>query len=199
MSAIHHLIGMGSDQLLAELLGHDNPAAVEARTRRYQELMGEAKALPGAVETLAQWHRRGLVVVIASSSPLDELDAMLALLDAGDAVDATTSADDVDRSKPHPDVFEAALRSGAVDPARAVVIGDSVWDVHAARRVGLPMLGVESGGIGAADLLAAGARRVYRDVGEMGDGSPWRRWTSCTATHAGAGAHRTGSAQAAIN
>jgi len=162
MNAIHHLIGMGSDQLVEELLGHGNADAVEARHRRYQELIGEARVLSGAPEALAGWHDAGLVVVIASSSPRDELEVMLDLLDAGDAIDAVTSADDVDQSKPHPDVFEAALEAGGVDVRRAVVVGDSVWDVKAAQRAGLLTIGVESGGVCAADLRAAGA----------GDGGP---------------------------
>jgi HAD superfamily hydrolase (TIGR01509 family) len=172
MNAIHHLIGMGGDQLVEELLGHPSPPAIDARRRRYQALMGEARVFPGAREALAAWHDHGLAVVIASSSPRDELDAMLELLDSDGAIDAVTSADDVDRSKPHPDVFAAALRTGGVDPGRAVVVGDSVWDVHAADRAGIPAIAVESGGTCAADLLAAGARTVYPGVGAMRDVLP---------------------------
>jgi HAD superfamily hydrolase (TIGR01509 family) len=199
MNAIHHLIGMGSDQFVEELLGHQNPDAIEARHRRYQELIGEARVLPGAAETLARWHDTGLVVVIASSSPRDELEVMLELLDAGDAIDAVTSADDVDQSKPHPDVFDAGLRAGGVDAQRAVVVGDSVWDVEAARRAGLVCLGVESGGVCAADLRAAGAVLVCRDVQAMRDElsvAGIERWH---AAPAGGGAHPTGEAQAAVN
>jgi HAD superfamily hydrolase (TIGR01509 family) len=198
MNAIHHLIGMGSDQLVRELLGHDNPAAIEARHRRYRELIGEARAFPGARDALAAWHERGLVVVIASSSPRDELEAMLELLAAGDAIDAVTSADDVDRSKPHPDVFAAALQAGRVDAARATVIGDSVWDVHAARRAGLVAIAVESGGVCAADLRAAGAVRVYPSVEAIGD--DLSAAVIDDLRHGdGAAPHRTGEAQAAVN
>jgi HAD superfamily hydrolase (TIGR01509 family) len=198
MAAIHHLIGMGSDQLVEELLGHPCPDAIDARSRRYRELIGEARVFPGAPEALAAWHERGLAVVIASSSPRDELDVMLDLLDAGDAIDAVTCADDVDRSKPHPDVFDAALRAGGVDGNRAVVVGDSVWDVHAARRSGLVTVAVESGGTCAADLRAAGAVRVHRSVDELRDAlSP----AAIGDLRGGPvdSAHRTGERQAAVN
>jgi HAD superfamily hydrolase (TIGR01509 family) len=172
MNAIHHLIGMGGEQLVEELLGHPSQPAIDARPRRYQELIGEARVFPGVREALAAWHDAGLAVVIASSSPGDELEVMLELLDSHDAIDAVTSADDVDRTKPHPDVFAAALRAGGVDASRAIVVGDSVWDVHAAERAGLPAIAVESGGTCAADLEAAGARRVYPSVAAMGDELP---------------------------
>src|SRR4051794_39061937 len=167
MNAIHHHIGMGSDMLVEAVLGHPVPGAADARARRYRELMGEARVFPDAKAALVDWHERGLAVVIASSSPQDELDVMLRLLDAGDAIDAVTSADDVDRSKPHPDVLTAALEAGSVDARQAVVVGDSVWDVHAAARAGLVTVGVETGGTCAADLRAAGAVRVHAHVGEL--------------------------------
>jgi HAD superfamily hydrolase (TIGR01509 family) len=192
MSVLHHLIGTGSDQLVQRALGHDCPAATEARKVRYRELMGEARVLPCAVERLREWHDAGLTVVLASSSPRDELEAMLGLLAAGDAIDAVTSADDVDRSKPHPDVFDAALEAGSIDAARAVVVGDSVWDVEAAVRADLAVVAVESGGVCAADLRAAGAADVFHDVSRI-SAAALRRYIGDD------GWHLTGARQAAEN
>src|SRR4051812_44205435 len=96
MNAIHRLVGMGSEQLVLELLGHDSPAAHDARPKRYRELVGEARAFPGAADLLRRAHDAGLLVVLASSAVEDELDMMIDLLGAHDAIDATTSADDVD-------------------------------------------------------------------------------------------------------
>ncbi len=173
MAAIHHLIGMGGDRLLMSLLGHDSAPARQARAKHYGELIAEARVFPGARATLFDWHERGLAVVIASSSPRDELEAMLELIDADGAIDAVTSADDVDRAKPDADVFDAALAAGEIDRQRAVVVGDSVWDVHAAHRAGLVTIAVESGGTCAADLRAAGALHVHRDIGAIrGELSP---------------------------
>jgi HAD superfamily hydrolase (TIGR01509 family) len=198
MNAIHRLIGMGSDQLVQELLGHSNDAAADARARRYGELIGEAKAFPFARDVLADWHRSGLTVVIASSSPRDELDVMLGLLDADAFIDAVTTADDVDRSKPQPDVFAAALEAGSIDPARAVVIGDSIWDVHAASRAGLLTIAVETGGTSAAELEAAGAAEVHADVSELKGALSPESIERLHADHPVA-PHATGQRQAAIN
>lgn len=169
MHAIHRLTGMGGDQLVPELLGHDCEAAREARPRRYQELLGEVRAFPGAADLLRRAHASGLVVMLATSSPEDELAVSLELLDADDAICATTSADEVERSKPAPDVFEVALARGGIDPARAVAVGDSVWDIRAARAAGIGCIALESGGFSQHELSEAGAVHVYRDAQELLD------------------------------
>lgn len=174
MNAIHRLVGMGGDQLVPTLFGTSDPDAEEARGRFYAELIDEARALPGATDLLRALHDEGLAVVLATSSPKDELRVLLDLLDAGDAIDAVTSKDDVGASKPAPDIFEAALCAGGIDARRALVVGDSVWDVRAARSAGLAALGVESGGFSRHELAEEGAVHVYRDVQELLD----QRYTS---------------------
>ncbi len=167
MNAIHRLIGMGGDQLVPRLLGYESPEAEKGRADQYQKLVGEARVFPGARDLLRRVHDEGLVVVLASSAPSDELELMIDLLDVGDAIDATTSSSDVTESKPAPDVFTAAMASGRVDPERCVVIGDSTWDVRAARAAGVACVAVESGGFSSHELREEGARQVYRDVGEI--------------------------------
>ena len=170
MNAIHRLVGMGGDQLIPRLLGHDSPAALDARRPRYRELLPEARAFPRATDLLQEVHGRGLAVVLATSSPSDELEVLVALLDADDSIDATTSADDVEASKPAPDVLLCALASAGVDPGRALVVGDSVWDVEAAIAAGLGCLTVETGGFSREELGDAGAIGVFRDVAELLEG-----------------------------
>ena len=167
MNAIHRLIGMGGDNLVPELLGHDAPGASDRRADRYRELIGEAKAFPDAKALLQLVHDAGIVVVLASSAPVDELDAMVEVLDIADLVDATTSADDADGSKPEPDIFQAAVRAGDVDIERCLVVGDSIWDIQAARSAGIGCVAVESGGFSAHELREEGARAVFRDVAEL--------------------------------
>ncbi len=167
MNAIHRLVGMGGDQLLPELLGHPCPEAEEARSELYPPLQKELRPFPGATELLRRVHDAGLVTVLATSSPQDELDASLALLDADGLLDAITTKDDVSTSKPAPDLFLAALKAGGVDPDRALAIGDSVWDVRAARSAGLGCVGVESGGFSHHELSEAGAVAVYRNVSDL--------------------------------
>lgn len=167
MNAIHRLIGMGGDQLVPRLLGHTSQVASDARVRHYQDLIGSARAFPGAAELLRRAHEAHLVVIVASSAPRDELAAMLDIIGAADAIDATTSADDAAASKPAPDVFRAAIAAGSIDPHRCVVVGDSIWDVQAARAASLPCVGVETGGFSAHELREEGALYVYRDVAEL--------------------------------
>ena len=73
------------------------------------------------------------------------------------------------RPSPQPDVFRAALEAGGIDPHRCVVVGDSVWDVQAARAAALGCIGVETGGFSAHELREEGALYVYRDVKELLD------------------------------
>jgi HAD superfamily hydrolase (TIGR01509 family) len=167
MNAIHRLIGMGGDQLVPELLGHDSPAATAARPHRYSELMGDIRAFPGSRDLLQRMHDLGLAVVLATSAPADELAELREVLGADDAIDGQTTADDVANSKPDPEVFVKAMESAAIDPRRAIAIGDSVWDVRAARSAGIACITVESGGFSQHELSEAGSARVYRDVSEL--------------------------------
>jgi HAD superfamily hydrolase (TIGR01509 family) len=167
MNAIHRLVGMGADQLLPELIGRDCPEAKEARPGHYRKLIGDARAFPGAAQLLRTVHDGGLAVVLATSAPDDELAVLRKLLDADDAIDAQTTADDIERSKPDPEVFVTAMRAAGIDPQRAISIGDSVWDIQAARAAGIGCIAVESGGFSQHELSEAGAAAVYRDVDEL--------------------------------
>lgn len=167
MNAIHRLVGVGGDQLVPRLLGRDAPAAAEQRARRYHELLGEVRAFPHAADLLRLIHDTGTVVVLATSSPRDELDVARRALDADGSIDAVTTKDDVEQSKPAPELIDAALEAGGVDRARAVTVGDSVWDVQAARAAGVGCVGVETGGFSEHELREAGALQVYHDVGEL--------------------------------
>ena len=131
--------------------------------------MCEARPFPGAADLLRECQANRLAVVIATSAVADELDALLVKLDAGDAIDAITTADDVEKPKPDPEVFQKALEAGAVDPRRALAVGDSIWDIRAARAAGVGCIAVETGGYSEHELNEEGAIRVYRDVGELLD------------------------------
>jgi HAD superfamily hydrolase (TIGR01509 family) len=167
MNAIHRLIGMGGDQLVPELLGHESPAATNARPHRYAELVSDIRAFPGSRELLHQIHDLGLAVVLATSAPAAELAQLREVLDADDAIDEQTTADDVANSKPDPEVFVTAMQSASIDPRRALAIGDSVWDVRAARSAGIACITVETGGFSQHELNESGSARVYRDVSEL--------------------------------
>jgi phosphoglycolate phosphatase-like HAD superfamily hydrolase len=108
-------------------------------------------------------------VVLATSAEKSDLDALLAALDADDAIDAVTSAGEVEQAKPEPDIFVTALEEAGTAPEATVVVGDTVWDVEAAARAGLRCVAVTSGGICRAELEAAGALVVYDDVAALLD------------------------------
>jgi HAD superfamily hydrolase (TIGR01509 family) len=167
MNAIHRLVGMGGDQLVPELLGHDCPEAAAKRSGYYRELMGDARVFPGAVDVLRRARRAGLAVVLASSAPADEMADLRKLLGADDAITAQTTSDDADASKPAPDIFLAAMDAAGLEPERVLAVGDSVWDIQAARAAGIGCIAVESGGFSQHELSEAGARQVYRDVQEL--------------------------------
>jgi HAD superfamily hydrolase (TIGR01509 family) len=168
MNAIHRLIGMGGDQLVPELLGEDHAGAHDAHDRHYGELRNDMLPFRGAGDFLRRLHDLGLVVVLASSANEDDLAAMKRALDADEAIDETVDADEVSSSKPDPNIFTTAREKGGIDPSRCLAVGDTVWDIEAARAAGMGCIAVESGGTSRHELSEAGAIAVYRDVEELG-------------------------------
>ncbi|MCG3044219.1 HAD family hydrolase [Streptomyces fenghuangensis] len=172
MSVIHRTIGMGSDQLLARFLGEDRDpeeaAAVSAAHHTlYAEYWPRLAPLDGAAELLRACADRGWTVVLASSARGDELEAMRRAVGADEAVTAATSSDDVEASKPAPDLVRSALDQARATPDRAVFVGDTVWDVAACERAGVPCVGVLSGGITRRELEEAGAAEVYENPADL--------------------------------
>jgi HAD superfamily hydrolase (TIGR01509 family) len=168
MARIHRAIGMGSDKLIEHLLGEGHDRADDAPLRdghldRYTRYWDRLRPLPGARDLLRTVAGRGLKVVLASSASAKELDALRRALDADDAVDAATSASDAEASKPEPDILAVAMRRGGLSAGAVALVGDSVWDVAAAGRAGIPCIGLSCGGTGAAELRRAGAVETYDD------------------------------------
>ena len=167
---IHRAIGMGGDQLVPALIGEDADAEQgeqirEARDARYAELIGEVEPLRGSRELISDLRQRGLTVVLASSSPQKELDHYLELLDARELADAWTTKDDVEATKPAPDLVHAALDKAGTDSA--VMVGDTKWDIEAAAKAGVETVCVLTGGWSAQELREAGASAVLESVDEL--------------------------------
>ena len=167
---IHRAIGMGGDQLVPALVGEekDREQGDELRDTRdslYKELIDEVEPLEGAHDLISEIKERGLRVVLASSSPQDELDRYLELLDARDLADGWTTKDDVEATKPAPDLVRAALDKAGTE--RAVMIGDTRWDIEAAAKAGVETICVMTGGWSRQELLDAGAVAVFESVGEL--------------------------------
>jgi phosphoglycolate phosphatase-like HAD superfamily hydrolase len=104
-------------------------------------------------------------VILASSAKGDELERYLELLDADQHADEWTSSRDVDATKPEPDLVEVALTKART--RAAVMVGDSVWDIVAARRAGIRTIGLLTGGFGEAELTDAGAVDVFASLEEL--------------------------------
>lgn len=176
---VHAAIGMDSAKLLDSVLGDDagrlgDPAKDRHRVH-YAADRDRVRAFDQAQALLRELADRGLKVVLATSSPPEELAMTTDVLDAGDAVLTATTSSDVDTAKPAPDVVQVALEKAGVDAADAVMVGDAVWDVRAAADAGVRCIAVASGGVGAAELRQAGAIAVYDDVAALLadlDGSP---------------------------
>jgi HAD superfamily hydrolase (TIGR01509 family) len=164
---VHRCIGMGSDQLLQTLVGDASDDLKESWRRQFDPLKREITAFPDVARLLRAVHDRGALVVLASSSDEADIAALLEAIDAGDIIDEVTSSGDVDKAKPAPDVFRVAMDKAGLIPSRAIVVGDTVWDVLAAQRCGLECVGVRSGGISTAELVDAGAVAVYDDVAAL--------------------------------
>jgi HAD superfamily hydrolase (TIGR01509 family) len=167
---IHRHVGMGGDQLVPTVAGEDVAERLGDRIReleedRYRELIGEVRPFPGAEDILAGCRDAGVAVILASSAKGDELERYLEILDADQHADGWTSSRDVDATKPEPDLVEVALTKAGT--RAAVMVGDSVWDIVAARRAGIRTIGLLTGGFGEAELTDAGAVDVFASLEEL--------------------------------
>ncbi|HEY7480828.1 MAG TPA: HAD family hydrolase [Gemmatimonadales bacterium] len=171
---IHRRIGMSGGLLINALLrevGHPvNPAESE-RLREYHadayaKLVGQVRPLPGARELLQRLSQARVPWTIATSGYLKSAQPSFDMLGVGSGV-PTVTRDQVRRAKPDPDLFLAAARGLGVSIEGSVVVGDSVWDLLAARRARALGVGLLSGGYGEDELTRAGAYRVYQDPADL--------------------------------
>ncbi|MEU5702460.1 HAD family hydrolase [Streptomyces aurantiacus] len=172
MHAVHRAVGLGSSDLIAHLLGdkrdtEEDDTISAAHKAVYGTYFERLKPLPGAGDLLRRLDRDGWMVVLATSAGGPELTALRRAIDADDVIRATASADDVDAGKPAPDPVEHALELVGAVAEHSVFVGDTVWDMRAGTRAGIPCVGVLCGGIPRADLEAAGASAVYRDPAHL--------------------------------
>src|SRR3954463_9763180 len=167
---IHRHIGMGGDQMIAALCddGTEEEKGDDIRAAEkvlYSELIGEVEPLRGARELIVDLGDRGHPVVLASSAKAKEVDHYLDLLDARDLADDWTTSDDVEETKPAPDLVKTALDKVGKDDA--VMIGDTTWDIEAAEKAGVPTLAVLTGGFGEDELREAGAAEGFRSIATL--------------------------------
>ena len=171
VSRIRPLVGMGSDKVVPILTGldSDSPRGERLKDRRgdifRSELLPGLRPFPKAREFLQELGRRHVRRVAATSASKDDLSALLAQAGVADLMDETVTHDDVDRSKPDPDIVAAALQRAGLGAAQAVLVGDTPYDVAAALRAGVQPIGVRSGGWSDYDL--EGAVAIFDDVAAL--------------------------------
>lgn len=170
-------IGKGGDLLVASLIGDDadlrlGDAVRDAHDRAFFDLaaLEHFPPTPGAAELLLELRKRGIRTAAATSSTAHQLAATLrsAAFPLEELVDTVVAREGDQDSKPAPDVVHAAIARLALPPGECLMVGDTRWDGQAASRAGTPFLGVLCGGTsGAGELVAAGARAVFADPGEL--------------------------------
>jgi phosphoglycolate phosphatase-like HAD superfamily hydrolase len=169
--AVRRAIGMGGDKLMPAVSGVDPESARGKRIRERRAEIFAGRELPGiaafpAVRQLALRMRDdGFVLAVASSAQQDELRPLVARAEIGDLLVGASSADDAEESKPEPDIVEAALARAGAAPADAIMLGDTPYDIEAARRAGVAIVALTCGGWSAADLRGAAA--VYADPADL--------------------------------
>ena len=171
---VRQQIGMGADQLLPVFLSQDELVKFGDQLNDYRsnlfkrEFLPRVKAFPDVrqlFQRILQDHHR---IALASSAKGDELKTYKTIARIADLIEAETSSDDAERSKPYPDIFQAALaQMGGVKAEDVVVVGDTGYDAEAAAKANLRTIGVMSGGWSADDLRQAGCIAVYRDPADL--------------------------------
>jgi HAD superfamily hydrolase (TIGR01549 family) len=171
---VRHQIGKGGDQLMpvffsAEELERFGEEMEKFRGDIYKrDYISRVRAFPQVRELFERIRRDGKRIALASSAKRDELKVYKELARITDLIEEETSADDAEKSKPHPDIFEAALAAlGDVRADEAIVIGDTPYDAEAAGKINLRTIGVLCGGFPEAELRAAGCTDIYQDPADL--------------------------------
>ena len=169
---IHRHIGMGGDQLVEALAGDEyedehGEEVRDAEKELYMELIEEVEPMDGARELIVALSESERSVVLASSAKEEEVEHYIDLLDCRELVDGWTTSADVEATKPEPDLVHAALQKMEAD--EGVMVGDTPWDVKAARKAGVDTIAVLTGGFSEAELREAGAVEVFESVRELCD------------------------------
>jgi HAD superfamily hydrolase (TIGR01549 family) len=171
---VRYQIGKGGDQLMPVFFSKEELEEFGEELEKYRgdlykrEYLSRVVAFPSVRELFERIRQDGHRLALASSAKEDELGAYKKLARIEDLIEEQTSADDAEKSKPHPDIFEAALAQlGDVSPAEAIVVGDTPYDAEAAGKAGLSTVGFLSGGFPEEDLCAAGCIRIYRDASDL--------------------------------
>lgn len=168
--AIRGQIGKGGDQLVPALIPGASEDLVEKLSDRHGDIfkadrLDRIRPFPQARALLERVREAELTIVLASSASKAELDYYVGLLEAKPLIDASTSIDDVETSKPAPDIFAAALKKAGVAADEAVAVGDTPYDIASAGKAGIATIALRSGGF--SDDALARALAIYDDAAAL--------------------------------
>jgi HAD superfamily hydrolase (TIGR01549 family) len=168
---IHRAIGRGSDDLVETLIGTTDESVVESivdgHAKNWAPLRERCIPFHDVPELIRTCAERGMRVVYCTSGAPEDVEDFRERIGCDDVVDAVVNSGDVESSKPAPDIVRAALEAVDVPAERAVMVGDTVYDVRAAKAAGVTVIGLVCGGISEQELVEAGADAVYGNVSEL--------------------------------
>jgi len=170
---VRRQIGKGGDELIPVFVPWWKLHQVEDPLKAYRSFVFKAdylhkvKPFPSVRELVQRMKAADLRFALSSSANKDELEVYKKIANISDLVEEDISADDANRAKPHPDIFEASLHKLGVKPAEALALGDTPYDAEAAGKAGVWTVGVTTGGWSEQDLLAAGCIEVWKDAADL--------------------------------
>jgi HAD superfamily hydrolase (TIGR01509 family) len=173
LEEVRRQIGKGGDELIPVFVPWWKRKQIEEPLKAYRKFlfetdyMAKVKPFSRVRELMQRMKQAGIKVALASSAKRDELDAYKKIANIEDLVDENTSADDADRAKPHPDIFQATLDKLGLKPCEALALGDTPYDAEAAGKAGLRTIGVLCGGWPEEKLREAGCVAIYRDPADL--------------------------------
>jgi HAD superfamily hydrolase (TIGR01509 family) len=173
LETVRRQIGKGGNELIPVFVSWWKRDFVAGPLKRYRKYIFQAdylkdvKPFPEVRELMLRMKQAGIAVSLASSADQDDLDFYRKLAGIDDLIDENTSADDADRAKPHPDIFQATLKKLGVKPSEALALGDTPYDAEAAGKAGVWTVGVTTGGWSKEELMDAGCIEVWKDVPEL--------------------------------
>lgn len=173
MEEIRRQIGKGGDELIPVFVPWWKREAIEEPIKAYRKFIFDKKYLdqitpfPKTRELLLRMKESGIRVSLASSAGREQLEAYKKIANVEDIVEEQSSADDAERSKPHPDIFVATLKKLKLNPRDVLALGDTPYDAEAAGKAGIWTVGVTTGGWSKEELMHGGCVEVFEDVAEL--------------------------------
>ena len=172
-------IGKGSEYIVGELLSSEEAEKLHSDIAKYRKqyyqdnLLEKVQPFPKVKELFETIKADNIKLVLASSAREGTIEHYQKLLDIEDLTDGATSTDDVEKSKPEPDIFTSALaKLDGITPEEVIVVGDSPYDAIAAKKINLTTIGLLGGGFSAETLTDAGCVAIYKDPADLLDNYP---------------------------